>query len=247
MSNIKNSNEKFQNILDCNFNQHWSWSILFKNLGILEQINKLSQFASVLEVGAANSYLEDYTRSNLKRKDICFCKLDINPEYKDIEGMQIGDIADYELELLYEDRRFDLIIISEVIEHLQNENYVPRALNNIYTLLKDEGIMVLTTPTPNKLIDDMVWPDDHSYELSLDELCWAVNKNFEIELLMPWSLKKRDYNYLIENDKLVKEVYVSLREKLPEGVIRAIVALFSPIDYARQILLVCKKRRVPNA
>jgi len=41
-------------------------------------------------------------------------------------------------------KRFDLIIFSEVIEHLQNDNL---ALKRIYNMLNNKGILIITTPS----------------------------------------------------------------------------------------------------
>lgn len=42
------------------------------------------------------------------------------------------------------DGKFDLIIFSEVIEHLQEDNL---ALNRIYNILNNKGILIITTPS----------------------------------------------------------------------------------------------------
>lgn len=239
MNNMNNANRDFQDISNCNFNNHWSWSILFKNLSILEQVRKLKWQATVLEIGAANSHLIEYVKKNVKREDIRFIRVDVNTEYKDILKLDVTEGIPFE--------DIDLVIISEVIEHFPNVSHVNYVIKEIYECLAPNGKMVLTTPTPNKFLDDMVWPDDHKYELEHTEIFGKVNKYFEIEQTLPWSLKERDYNRFLETDNLAATTYIKLRGKMPESIIRAIISLFAPDNLSRQTLMICKKRRVPNA
>jgi SAM-dependent methyltransferase len=48
---------------------------------------------------------------------------------------------------------FDVIVLSHVIEHLNDPKLM---VKNIYKFLKKDGILVLTMPNPNALIDNIV-------------------------------------------------------------------------------------------
>lgn len=240
--NINNSNKDFQLICSCDFGQHWAFSIFFKNLAICEQIMKLPQGARVIEVGSANSGLGFYTRNNLGRDDLHYIEVDINEEYS--YRAYVLDITKAE-EFSFED--VDLVIFSEVIEHLENKQAAHDALQNIYNSLKPGGIMVLTTPTPIPGYEELVWPGDHEYEYRFGEIYNLVNIFFEVEKVLPWSVKQRELQRLIEKDSLCQQIYCRLHGKMPDSFVRALIGLLAPNDYARQTLMVCKKRRVINA
>lgn len=235
-NNLNNANKDFQNISNCNFNGHWGYSIFFKNLAILEQINKLPDCSRVLEIGAANSYLEDYVKINLK-KNIEFMKMDVNRDYE--LQMIIGSVL--QVDKLFT-VKFDMIVLSEVIEHLPNKTDSNLAIKQISSILKPGGILVLTTPTPTE-DDELVWPDDHLYEFRFEEIYEIINNEFEINKVMPWSMKERDYQTMLENDKFAQQLFCKLKGKLNDGLIQAILSLVAPNELSRQTLMVCKKRR----
>ena len=118
----------------------------------------------------------------------------------------------------------------------------------IRDVLKPEGLMLFTTPTPpwNGYYEDRVWPLDHEIEYGHYEVSDIINKHFKIVKEIGWSLEEREYNRLLERDRFLGEVYLKLRGAFPESYIRAIVACLSDIDENRQVFFVCKKRRFPN-
>lgn len=76
--------------------------------------------------------------------------------------------------------RFDLILLTEVIEHLKNDEYVLKKLKKI---LDKNGLLFLSTPSKNaplyrmgllKKFDNEV---GHLRRYSIDELCRKIEKN----------------------------------------------------------------------
>lgn len=238
-NNLTNANSDFHNIVDSDFNKHWSFSIFFRNLAILEQINKLPRGARVVEVGAANSDLGLYISGNINREDIDYVRVDVNPEYDTVAI--IADIS----KAIPLAGTIDLIIAAEVIEHMETKVAARDAIQNMYHALKDNGKLVLTTPTPSAL-DDLVWPDSHEWEFTFQEIYSLVNEYFEIQKALPWSMKEREYNKALESDDSLRKIHAIMRGAYSESLIRAIISLLCNNDDARQTMLIAQKRRVKN-
>jgi len=91
-------------------------------------------------------------------------------------------------------------------------------------------MLIVTTPTPQKPDEELVWPSDHEFEYSLDELISLVhNEHFYIKKMMPWSVHKDDCK---------KAIY----DCLPTGLNRALYSLDAPLGKSRQIFIELKKR-----
>jgi len=109
----------------------------------------------VLEIGGLGEFLwyeqnqfKSWRHARIKPFAKTLTGIDINSEYVDrakIHGFnyRTADIENYgSLENM---GRFDVILFIDVIEHLNN---VMTALENIKKLLRDDGILVMTTPNP---------------------------------------------------------------------------------------------------
>lgn len=240
MNNYSNANEDFHNIATCDFTKHWSLSLFFRNLAILEQVNKLPHNSCVVEVGSANSHLREYAIANFGRKDIRWIEMDANPDYA--YRATIHDVTKP-----FPFGNIDMIIAAEVIEHMSSKFDCPSVIDNFYNALVPNGILVLTTPTPIPWQEKLVWPDSHEYEFNFGEIYDLVNKWFEINKAIPWSIKEREYNSLLEIDPLFQKVYGKLREAYPESLIRAFLSLLCENQTARQTMLIAKKRRAKDA
>lgn len=240
--NTNNTNIGFQNIAESDYNLHWSFSNYLRWLAIAEQVNQLPLYANVLELGAGDSPLKFIMVTNFKRGDLIFTKVDA-VSYDDIDTvMDIAENMEH-----FETGYYDCIILSEVIEHVHEK--VGYILRSIYRILKQNGVFVLTTPTPpfDGGLEDRVWPDCHEYEFPYSIIYKYCNTYFEIERASGWSLKTREYNNLIKQNELIRTLYCSLKGTLPESMIRAIVSMVAPVQDSRQIIMVCKKRRAINA
>jgi len=136
-----NANFNFQDFSKCDYTLHWSWSNFFRNIAVCNSINQLQAGSKILEIGAANSPIEEMMRTNFKRF-LQFTKTDINGMYKDTH-----DIFDIEKEGLirYKDESFDCVILTEVLEHFEPKN-ASFVLNEIHSVLGPDGILLLTTP-----------------------------------------------------------------------------------------------------
>lgn len=221
---ITNANSDFQDFSKCDYSLHWSWSNFFRHIAVCNSMLDLPLAANVLEIGAADSPIENMLRDNFNRA-LVFTKTDLNEKYKD--QMTIFDIEKEGLQR-YLNESFDCIILTEVLEHFDPSN-APFILNEIHRCLKPSGKLLLTTPTPQKPKEQLVWPLDHDFEYSIDELCNLVKQaKFKINKLVPWSMHKKDY------DEIFSE---SVNSCFPRGFIRAVCSTSAPINKSRQVFL----------
>ena len=91
-----------------------------------------------------------------------------------------------------------------------------------------------------------VWPTDHKEEFTNSEIYGIINKEFKINKEIGWSLEEREYNKLLETDANLSVIASKLRGAFPESYVRATIACLSPAQANRQILMICKKRRIAN-
>ena len=95
----------------------------------------------VLDIGC--SWGDDAVALTKKAKEVY--GTDINEKFKkaQIKCPEIKFSVCRAEKLLFEDNFFDVVIMSEVLEHVTNEH---AALNEIYRTLKPGGMFILTTP-----------------------------------------------------------------------------------------------------
>lgn len=118
--------------------------------------------------------------------------------------------------LPFDDKKFDLVIASEVVEHLEPEK-LPVLLSEIRKKMKDDGTFILTTPNRNQL--NSFWEHDdgkekmndghgHMKEYSLNEVSeMFVNVGFDsvkiwYENFYDLVGKKKDGRYFVPIYKL---------------------------------------------
>lgn len=248
--NTTNANQTlgFDRFSESNYNLHWSFSNFNRMLMAAGQIAQLPLGSKVLELGAGTSDLENLVKKNFKRDDIEFVKIDGDTQYESDESISVFDITSEQCAAWCTiNGPYDCIVFMEVIEHLEREDgwYM---IKLIHDMLKHEGLMLFTTPTPpwNGHYEDRVWPLDHEIEYCHYEICNIINKFFKITKEIGWSLEEREYNRLLEHDRFLGEIYLKLRGAFPESYVRAIIACLADIDENRQVFFVCKKRRFPN-
>lgn len=248
--NCKNANQElgFDKFSECNYNLHWSFSNFNRMLMAAGQIAQLPLNSKVLELGAGSSDLETLVKKNFGRKDIGFIKLDGDKQYESILSIAVVDIMSETCEAICGTfGPFEAVVFMEVVEHLEKKD-VPLIFKKISDWLKPEGILLFTTPTPpyEGKYESEVWPTDHKFECTLSEIYGIINKEFKIIKKIGWSLEEREYNELLESDANLSMMCSKLRGAFPESYVRAIIACLSPVQANRQILMICKKRRIAN-
>lgn len=248
--NTTNANQAlgFDKFSESNYNLHWSFSNFNRMLMAAGQIAQLPYASKVLELGAGTSDLENLVKKNFKRNDITFVKIDGDNQYESSDEISVFDITSEQCtEFCAACGPFDCVVFMEVIEHLSRNNG-RRVIKLIHDVLVPEGLMLFTTPTPprNGQYEDRVWPLDHEIEHNYREAHGVINIYFKITKEIGWSLEEREYNKLLENDRMLGEVYLRLKGAFPESYIRAIVSCLAPVIDNRQVFFVCKKRRLPN-
>lgn len=248
--NCKNANREkgFDRFSECNYNLHWSFSNFNRILMVAGQITQLPADSRVLELGAGSSDLENVVKRNFKRDDIKFTRVDGDTRYESDSSITVFDITSDEFNTRCRARlAYDAIVFMEVIEHLDKE-FAPTMFERIASWLVPEGLMLFTTPTPpyDGMYEDRVWPDDHKIEFTNSEIYDIINKEFKINKEIGWSLEEREYNKLLETDANLSMIASKLRGAFPESYVRATIACLSPTLANRQVLMICKKRRVAN-
>lgn len=248
--NCKNANQElgFDRFSECDYNLHWSFSNFNRILMVAGHIARLPRGSKVLELGAGSSDLARMVKENFKREDVEFCRVDGDSQYESDSSITVLDVTSEECDKYC--RRlgpFDAVVFMEVIEHL-SEKDAKLVVKKIATWLKPEAMLLLTTPTPpyDAMYEDRVWPTDHNLEFTNSQLYGIINTEFKVNKEIGWSLEEREYNKLLESDEFIMRVHGKLRGAFPESYIRAIIASIAPTQANRQVLLVCRKRRVAN-
>lgn len=249
--NCNNTNQKlgFDKFSECNYNLHWSFSNFNRMLMAAGRVAQLPHSASVLEIGAGTSDLKNIVANNFGRDDIKFVRIDGDVKYKhdkEIDAvLDISNKAEWEIFKNFTEEKYDAVVFMEVIEHIVK--YMAYDIfANVSDIIKSEGLMLFTTPTPpmEGKYEDRVWPDDHENEFTFDEIYGIINKYFKIVKHIGWSLEEREYNEVLEKDEFLMKLYGKLKGAFPESFIRALIACAAPVEKNRQVLMVCKKRRV---
>lgn len=248
--NTTNANQTlgFDKFSESNYNLHWSFSNFNRILMAAGHIAQLPLNSKVLELGAGSSDLENLVKKNFGRTDIEFTKIDGDEQYAKRFDIFLFDITSKEcFDFCVRKGPFDAVVFMEVAEHLMKKE-LDSMFDKISAVLKKEGVMIFTTPTPpyEGMYEDRVWPTDHNFECTFSEIYGIINKEFKIIKKIGWSLEEREYNELLESDPVLSVMCSKLRGAFPESYVRAIIACLSPVQANRQIFFVCKKRRIGN-
>jgi|GEM_PF-5615336 len=93
-----------------------------------------------LKLSKSNEDLKSYTGTDISIEGVKIAEKNVeNPKF----SFFVGDCTDLNL-----NSKYDLVIFSEVLEHIKNQ---PKALNEINNALKTGGYLILTTPNPNSI------------------------------------------------------------------------------------------------
>lgn len=228
---------------------------------IVEELD-LKNDEKILEVGCGNGYylnLLNKLSFNLILVGIDNDALALRDARKIIRDNRVKlELADAN-KLSFEDNIFDKVVISEVIEHIEEEQKV---LSEIYRVLKPGGVMVLTTCTVDYpfLWDPVNWILQHLLRTHIKSGFWAgiwnqhlrlykkdrleklvKNVKFKIEIVQPltrWCLPFNHYlvNFIAKlfyGNKLPKEIAKGMNKFEQEKgapIVRLILWLVNTFD-----------------
>ena len=248
--NTTNANQifGFDKFSESDYNLHWSFSNFNRVLMAAGHIARLPLESKVLELGAGSSDVENLVKKNFKRADIQFVKIDGDTQYDCDPMIEVMDITSSKCDAYCLSKGpFDCVVFMEVIEHL-DKDFAATMFERIASWLVPEGMLLFTTPTPpyEGMYEDRVWSTDHKEEFTNSEIYGIINKEFKINKEIGWSLEEREYNKLLETDANLSLIASKLRGAFPESYVRATIACLSPAQANRQVLMICKKRRIAN-
>lgn len=145
----------------------------------------------VLNVWCLNHDLWSYNEQHdmIKSLSKCIVGVDIVSEAKELWwDIEIGDVCDTDFckDILEKYGKFEMIFAGELIEHLDNYKLF---LDNLYLLLEDNGIVILSTPNPywlhyqlqNFLYWYMLqWNTDHTCRIDPFQLYFNTKEKYHL-------------------------------------------------------------------
>lgn len=154
-------------------------------------IKHIERGERILNIGIGSGYLEE----TALRKHIDVYSLD--PSKRAIEGIQqrfnFGDKAKvgYSQNIPFENSMFDVVVMSEVLEHLPDDT-LSLTLSEVYRVLRDGGRLIGTVPARENLSQQLVvcpccgerfhrWGHEQSFDK--EKLKILLSTHFNVECL----------------------------------------------------------------
>lgn len=213
-----------------------TWSVTqHLRLMMFAQFAKQNHAKKVLDVGFGENFLAQYMeRLGFEGE---YHGIDLNQEYVDAANSTDTSIkAKFEHKGLDEvDETYDLIILGELVEHLEQDD-VKDFLKKCKEKLNEGGTILISTP--NKINGKINWPDDHADEFELKELRKIVKKS-GLEEVMTFGLWNNTSNTreIISGEEAV--VYAIYQNFVPQSILNVLFNLNKP-EESRAILMVCQ-------
>lgn len=166
---------------------------------------------SILDVGAGDCFAKEFFAGHK------YTAMDITRgECIDI----IGDVQN----MPFDNNTFDLVLCSEVLEYILSTQ---KALNDIYRVLKERGVLLMSTPF-------MVGSDEDIYRFTPSDLKKILkDTGFKVQKIKPiggryrmfgWQISKISYKIRKPKSKLLWPLYYLV--KIPIGLIFQIIIPF---------------------
>ena len=163
------------------------YEILFSIIDSLE----LNQPVDVLDIGAGSGKITEflYSRFNSVTAVDITCPPVMRRKLNEEEFNFVQGALP---KLPFENNRFELVVCSEVLEHLPNREEQYRALQSIASILSQNGYLVLTTPNPKSIFK---WLNNIVYS-AMDRL--NIEDRNEGQLIENWIPPQRLESYINE-------------------------------------------------
>jgi len=143
----------------------WDFESLFpENYFTYQHGKQLAEFIypyignkdEVLDYGAGNGFFTE----QLLKKRIRTATFDLSEESSEFSKNKFINNPNYlgafdNSTITEQNNRFDVVFLLEVIEHLDNATR-SLVLDQIHTLLKEDGLLVITTPNKENLTDNLI-------------------------------------------------------------------------------------------
>ncbi len=174
-----------------------------------EHLTRLPEGAEVLNVGAGGEVAAALAADS-GRRSFKVTSLDVDPR----RGPDIvGDVVEFD----FGDKRFDAVVMCEVLEHVREPS---RAIANIHKFLRRGGVLILSTPFIFPLHDQ---PHDY-YRFTRHGLEWLL-RDFSEVAIAPRNTWAEAINVLWV--RLIKEKNPVCRLLAP--LIVALALVFAPV------------------
>lgn len=198
---------------------------LFSNIFryTLNKVLKYKSSGSVLEIGSSTGLLLKLFLE--KGWDV----VGIEPSIKSAEYAVQRGIQTYNeiFEKVDIKKRFDVIILNHVLEHLEEPRIV---LKKIRGLLREDGILVLNVPNAGSLTSKLYkdnWkyrlPEEHRWQFTLESLQKLLNEqNYTI---LEWEARSGIWEFADPYQELY-DSFIKLKKRFIQNLITAIPAWF---------------------
>ena len=172
--------------------------------------------AKVLDVGCAAGRFRDYLRLRRPKREIEYVGMDAAPPAVDFPVYRsLADVSD---------RDFDMILMSEVAEHMPADVFADEYLRLFPAMLKASGVLVVSVPNP---------------------LAPAIlHRDVTHVQHYPWYDLYAMLRFFFDDVDVVRTHFVSSARRLLSLPMRRVLSYFLEVDWCEGIVLLARKPRL---
>ena len=161
----------------------------------IESVFHLDDKLVTLDIGCRDCSFSEMILKNFSKVEYFGIDVDSNAVQKAQARGFNAIVADLETSLINVKEKYDLIILSEVLEHLQDPR---RAIELIAKALKHNGKLLLSVPNAFRLKNRLLFMLGREFEHDYTHLRW-FNKNILCRYLECSLLKLKKFEYINSN------------------------------------------------
>jgi 2-polyprenyl-3-methyl-5-hydroxy-6-metoxy-1,4-benzoquinol methylase len=237
-----------------NFYSSWETSIIFRYLiatnSIYKYIKKIN--IRILDVGGSvGNFINFFTRfyqTPARKKIDKYTNVELDDNFIKVFNKKFDDEKFKNYEIIKKDltnidvkfdNKYDVIICMEILEHLGKES-AKQMLKVLYNNLNDNGIIVISSPNPKKENgQNFIWPENHIYEFTLDEMKNLLyENNLCILNIFGWCGKAN--NMKKKFNDIQDFLYNKFNKAFGSGMSTSLIATLYP-ELAECYIFICKK------